>query len=735
MHYTANYPTASTRRQLTQDVEQLAWTVKRCDILLKSISSRIATVRKLAGTAGDIRVHSDPDRPDRRARKKQRDSSQACPSDQCPGGSPVCASAGPAGSPPGHDPAWMPSNDKKASARTYGRKKVQSSDHRGPEKKTPGAPVLRSPFLKSILRKPADATATRQPQLESAYSVQNKADFGHTRRLATPGFGVGLAYCNLISGFRTFLVSTAPAETPRRSGARSLRDICLRRIPHCLDVEQDCLDDGIRSEGEQADTTTEIYTYLESLGTDDRGGFAGLRQVVRSHGVHLVAEAAKEKLLPASAVQDLLEVCKENNAVAECQALLAAWAASTTVLSLEKLHGIVDLPLRSGFEEFLFVQLEDWLSMGKITVTQVSMMDNVWRTVLQALTSSTTGSNAILVVRAYVLALTNAKHGVKDARNNDRADVDFLWSIARLLAAMIWMGSATTPGNKIMAWQLMDLICVGIHQQSDTSYGRCPQPRYMEPFLLAAIVSRATGTLEDANMVNIDMGMLTARITVATSEYVSGFLRDAAKIVAYVDDTSAKDMARSTVLGLLAASRVLTHSSSHRLQTLAIESARLWAQNQNDQESYAFAEEVEDLAYNPRRDVDSAATPASRGPVKYRWEAGLCEWIAATPHALARQAIRSEDSGICMAGDESPPRKRRCSSSLHDGESKLTAERRTTSVTKSAEVRSQRTQRARRDKAKASGKENSRPARPMIWHSKHCGSMEIEDLSDDELGF
>lgn len=97
---------------------------------------------------------------------------------------------------------------------------------------------------------------------------------------------------------------------------------CLRRVPDYIDLELEDLDEDNE---EDENITSTIYSELESLGTNNGGGWSGLREVVRSHGLHHVRAAMDEGLIKDMRISELVAACSKRGALLEADSLLQTW--------------------------------------------------------------------------------------------------------------------------------------------------------------------------------------------------------------------------------------------------------------------------------------------------------------------------------------------------------------------------------------------------------------------------
>ena len=128
--------------------------------------------------------------------------------------------------------------------------------------------------------------------------------------LGSPG-STGLNNRRLIVGIckalEALLRATTCKKTNYTGGCRSLFSTCLRQIPMYIAEEQRLTND--KNPENDIDMTSEVYTGLEAFGSAPEGGWEYLREVVRAHGVSLVAEAIREGLIELPLSRQILSLC------------------------------------------------------------------------------------------------------------------------------------------------------------------------------------------------------------------------------------------------------------------------------------------------------------------------------------------------------------------------------------------------------------------------------------------
>ncbi|KAH9832383.1 hypothetical protein Tdes44962_MAKER02046 [Teratosphaeria destructans] len=276
---------ASKRRRVFDDVP---WTASRCNRLLRTITSRISILQKLA--ASKRLSLSDSTHPSNHSSDFANDAHWSPEAT-----APIAT--------PSRDPEWLPSIRK--SIKSYGGKKAsksKTSKSKVDKRRTGHIDLgLSTPFVKRMLKSdelasplaPQDELRTASLSITGSY-ISSKSNLvpeketnkrGPRSLPVRPATAAEEAYRHLTTSLSTFLHTTRPQARHNRAGASSLRSMCLRKVP---DYIQDLEASGDSDVEDALNVTYEIYTELEKLGTN---GSAGLREVVRSHGIWHIQKA------------------------------------------------------------------------------------------------------------------------------------------------------------------------------------------------------------------------------------------------------------------------------------------------------------------------------------------------------------------------------------------------------------------------------------------------------------
>ena len=656
--------------------EDVPWTAVRCNRLLRAITSRIIILRRLSENnfADKAAARKSP------ARQKTglfpTSERRVSPDAVDKLGARLAALPALESPTKGNDPEWIPESGRKSVKRTYtGRGRPRKVKIGQPAESKRADAGFRSPFIKRILRPEA---------ADSPLNLRTCGTPSRSRQIKLqPNSHAERALGTLLESFESLLIATTPPTAPHRHGAGPLRDMCLRRVPDYVDFEQRWAED--EEEDYDFDATKAIYLELEKLGD---GGWSGLREVVRAHAVKLVADSMDDRTWPLESLDSLLDMCARNSAIPEGQRILRAWFLKSEGRATNRLERLLECSSHLDSPGFMFRTLLELLNRSMLRDSDLLECPRIWQELLKALARRSSRADAVSFFEAYAVACihkdcdptatTDAQCQVRMKRN------EVLRNILVLVTALCWTEGVETEsveGMHSLSPHLHQMAISGC-QASDQCNGLVrthqeenirPAIVSVEPFLMGSVVSHAMNVDNIANtdMVGFEsLAQVLVEIDLVTNQLPdrkkiiaerADFVCEIAKCVAHMDQRVAKDMIKDVTTGLLVSSkRVPTAATS--LKKLAVDIAMAWAEYQGDNESYVFAEDIENAGFTGSPRGDAVHTPSSsRKPKRYRWEAGICEWIKATPLASTTKEsafmdvlVSENDSGIGIDAPESP---------------------------------------------------------------------------------
>ncbi|KAI9770134.1 MAG: hypothetical protein M1840_003584 [Geoglossum simile] len=371
------------------------WTTARCNRLIRPLTSRINLLKKGKET---------------HTQRGEQGSRSSGP------GSKVGTEAD------GKDePSWIQTGRRTRRRKTYAHRKVcsemaTSTGSKGTREPlliaVPGEVTVPTPV---IVRARDTNTGSSKPELcsEQPLAKWNKPPYYSSAcYLSTLKFITDPAtwqlYEGLSSGLDALLRATTKCDNDHSLGARSLLSMCLKRVPEYIKVEE--MWDELESRDEnggvfvnrEADVASSVFSELESLGTSSQGGWNGLLEVVRSHGIRIICEALVDGVLCERVGEVLAWTCIENAAFGEAETIISAMISAIknypepTKTDSPLFHRPVCIPLAilntvaamSSRRGHQFRELEALFRTGRLRKEWLTCHDftKIWQEAIQALT-------------------------------------------------------------------------------------------------------------------------------------------------------------------------------------------------------------------------------------------------------------------------------------------------------------------------------------------------------------
>ncbi|KAF2092312.1 hypothetical protein K490DRAFT_61751 [Saccharata proteae CBS 121410] len=411
------------------DKDHLPWTAARCNRLLRPISSRLVALRKIAQrrhqppaplpaseteNAEDAGAESEEPAPPSQAVPRKHNfgsSSDTSDLDNEEGA---------------QDPDWVPggamtAGRKKAlKQRTYSgrlardikRQKIGQggAGEIATRRVRPGEIEVATPLIARhargapVLCERRDGEGEglgeeRDMEGKSGKARKRMLGFGQQKMMLSEEAETTFQLEHLCLGVAHLLAATKEQERKHHDlGARSLLDMCLRRVPAYIKMEQDWHDEHTEDD---IDSSSEIYAELEYLGAAE--GWKHLRKVVRAHGITLLVQAVHERIIPYERIRTLASTCRQQGALAEAEDLLTAWIETMRPLSQPAGHTasffVLEKPTMAFLHEhaqaagrwaFFYQKISDMLLTHRLPIAWVATTDfmPVWTRVVRSVSMS-----------------------------------------------------------------------------------------------------------------------------------------------------------------------------------------------------------------------------------------------------------------------------------------------------------------------------------------------------------
>jgi len=610
---------APKRKRLSHDVVRgdVPWTEARCNRLLRAVTSRINILRKQSklGANGVCmrQAESFPRQETPSSRRNLRGQT--------------------------NDPAWLPGARSKATARTYGGKSKPQA--RPTTQRVDSG--FSTPFVKRLLEDETSSTkgqsshpvrlndVKRQPAKMQHLPVQLASSNEEAQR-------------NLVTAFKSLLTTTNSPSQLERTGARSLLSTCLSRVPDYIDLEAEYT---LQSNADAEDIASSVYTDLESLGTNSNGGWQGLREVVRSHSVHLVCTAIEEGFIHDARVAELVAACKNNSALAEAESLIRSWlyhhrtgASHRLDESNPALVELAELRISHDALELYLRQYTELINSDRVWVVDVLRPGSSFlKDLIKALVRGPGQEVAIAYLEAAV---------VKDCETSDKRSLPVFTRLAGLLAsiALTRAGDLTESLSGLDLSAVVHRIAIRVMQyqfrQQDFATRHngstlpSKQSNGIHPFVMADTLLQLARLPKAPSMTCVPMDISVSTIGKHQHAFVK-FVCNVAHHVSRFSEAGEIESLLLTTSGFLSPSSECSDENRDLLSRLGFEIAFAFSEQTGVDIDHRFADTIaaNHKDKNPRKGL--VETPRRRAQVSgFKWEEGLCEWVAATPLPLNR---------------------------------------------------------------------------------------------------
>ncbi|KAF2114523.1 hypothetical protein BDV96DRAFT_576984 [Lophiotrema nucula] len=673
--------------------DDLPWTTSRCNRLLRSISSRITTLRK------ELEI-------ERRTIADTRNGSNAVAKKISPRRSsfshPVKARK-PRGFEKAADPDWMPGAKPKApSKRTYGGRLVkkpvisqsQSQDAQVEPQGRPGE-IAFTPLIARTGNRLQDTPQQGSPSRRAWSKMPMKARLKQvqTFKKQMPA-GLAKVVEGLLDAYAKLLLATKDSEVKRRQGARSLAAACLRKMPQYIELEEHFAEEDKQDDNEDRDLSQEIYTHLEQTFEAMPGeGWHSFRAVVRAHGTALLCDAFAEELVGVETFVAVVPRCVELGALDEAEQILWTYLSTLKPLStpsnlqadmfsrdtsvyMAMVKAFVD---HSGRTHLLYDILEYMIAQELLPLEWLATesLRQEWFRAIQVLSDGNPRlcENALRLIETTISAGIGlpdegvmadgefdiiSKQIKPSARRELREALDRTFSSLLTMLSGIAIASHCQEENTAritaarVSW-VLDSLVVGLLQRKGIRTDLDllnPPVENVQVFLqramwimMASLTTRLGGCKLDSGMMTLTCSDLTQALSWAATQYawedldVSAALSTLPPFVSSAARCSGRplrengfEQLQSFIDAMLSVQDTRLPHKLWNIKFLALESSREFAQITNEPEHRAFARQIEkSLSRKGRVSLTHSSNESPSTAGGFRWEEGIGEWVACTP--------------------------------------------------------------------------------------------------------
>ena len=701
------YTPVRRRDQVQQDVSPLntasaPWTTIRCNRLLRPLSSRLALLRKRKqhralpvqsiyrpnnDTFTSTSSQSDSAFEGRKSRLRQERDED--------------------------DPEWSPGRAKKRLKRTYSSRGVsqnfRDSDHRKErvhirqgvdmkdyismcnlQRQTSAADLVGEELIGSQSGQDdsssSQQTSTGETSASQMRSSQNSTKESFRRLAKTTSPSEWMLIDGLYIGLDALLKATARRKSPKSTAVRSLFATCLRKVPQYIAMEEHS---AVEEDPESTmDISSTIYRDLEEHGCSQSGGWKPLREVVRAHGIAILGSAISDGIISPSIARGLAMLCIQMSAIDEAMDLCDYLLATMNPLAKPKspsdrlfgpetsvaLQTLYDISAESDRWAYFYRSMNTLLQSGMIPIEWVATHGMIECCARMTRSITQRDANVVeaeaLLESVMSLVCTQLAAGGLPSINNALTDtisslITVLLSvdIVRHESAVPIIPQLSKPESitATLASRVAQ-TCTNTNLNALLRGGYAAQVAQMSIPLLADHL--ITGRSVPSSCLQVILqGIYTTKNTEVkqrTIDVLASFICATAQCCAQAGSRSAFNYVQDIVASLMLPPGATSSRSVQKVMAELATQAAFEFSEQIDQRVHLdwaleIEEATESLLSSPRNTATSGRTP-TREPTKpaagFRWEEGICEWVAKSPQLLLHQESTTSITHVNPEGSE-----------------------------------------------------------------------------------
>ncbi|KAH8602401.1 hypothetical protein B0O99DRAFT_735819 [Bisporella sp. PMI_857] len=472
-------------------------------------------------------------------------------------------------------------------------------------------------------------------------------------------------YEGIYHGLEALLRATVSCNSnPKMHGPQSLLATCLRAVPQYISLEEEFHEKELLGVGrsiDNKDISTEVYNDLEAFGSHGHG-WKQLRIVVRSHGTKVLSDAILAGLLDIGFCGILIRLCTELSAKTEAELLLSSLLSSNAIFAPTSIYtrfyddrSALPLSMLWRYSEiqnsvsFKYRQLadmiaEDRLPLGWLATKEFSI---VWARAIQELSSPAVDAQVIrffglALGRLAILPHRDDHHGSdRELVPIEAAKQVFSGLLTTISSIVILSNNACNQSmNATSATDLLDYRHLTRLLQSCLLHWKVSGSSTTQGTLLllanAAIQSETTNIIMSHDLAELLVSQLrndkNASQFSSTGVDPNIFICSIARCCGRGTRTLGFDHLEQIHMILESlATHAREPSERTVLQELIVDSAFAFAQQMSDSKILDYATKTEAKFHVIKTKLATGATPKSA--CGFRWEEGISEWVTATPAA------------------------------------------------------------------------------------------------------
>ena len=498
-----------------------------------------------------------------------------------------------------------------------------------------------------------------------------------------------------------------------RDGSRSLFATCLRKMPHYIREEQ--LSTTNEDAESDIDISTTMYNHLEQMNTSNTGGWRPLKDVVRAHGIAMLAAAIEESLINLSLARALMLLCLEQGAFEEAAKIVESMVAIMkalpkpessssllfsfrTSVTLQAMHLMRILTKCSRFEYAQLAKLFDSNVIPFDWICTPDMVDCWTRAIISATQTKPEALEASLLLRT-VMTKASVKAGLPSSehvhalrlrahkhrrRSNKRENEKDKKLIHTTSSSALELGEEETSSEEISSVlsNLLTVLCaislvessgasvlthIGHEAQQMSDLGICDSGHrhvcdidydQLSLSLMASIL--ATQDIDHRCLQSFTQSLpeTTAKFAVMAGLFLCNVAQCYGRVAQKDPFKQLQDLIQRL------RHKVVDHLTGHEscggiLNAVYINAAFKVAERSGQPKHFEGALALEQRL--PGRKGEYAFRTPGRTPTHcrdasrsgFRWEEGICEWVAQSPE-VAQKLQQEESSGIMVVKASSP---------------------------------------------------------------------------------
>ena len=694
------YTPVRRRDQVLQDVSptnsvNAPWTATRCNRLLRPLSSRLALLRKhkqhrvlpAQSTCQPNKIiltstsnHSETTLEIRSSyQKRERDED---------------------------DPEWSPAQAKKRLKRTYSTRGLSHNMKNNDCQK--GRPLCQQGVDMKIhvpmcdLQRQTnsadlagdeqissqsgqdDSNSSQQTSTEEASASQMRSSQNSTResfrRLAkTSSPSEWMLIDGLYSGLDALLKATARRRPLKSTGTRSLFATCLRKVPQYIAMEEHLAAE--EDPESSTDISSAIYCDLEDYGCFQSGGWKPLREVVRAHGIAILGNAIADGTmslpiarglvilcLQASAIDEAVDLCdyllKTMTPLAKPKSLFDRLFGSETSIALQTLY---DISAQSERWAYYYRSINTLLQSGLIPIEwiathgMIECCNRVTRSITQQ-DANVAEAEALLEATMSLVCTESATGGLPSINTGLTNTIsNFITVLLSVDIVRHESGISVNPQSNKSISIIATLAsktrqaCTPATLRALLQGGSSAQvARICIPVLAEYLI---TGPRIQTYSIEMILEAIyttsNTEIKQKTIDVLASFICSTAQCCAQAGSRTAFDYIQDMVAKLALRRPATTSSIDVRepMADIALQAAFEFSEQTSQRAHLDWALEIEEatesLLPSSRNTTIAGRTPKrepSQPGAGFRWEEGICEWVARSPQSLLPQESTTQSS-------------------------------------------------------------------------------------------